>query len=131
MTLFARTMIGALLALIASASGAAAEDCTDSDSTTAMTRCYTKLLDKANADMQAKYQEVDGPVKHLSILDGGLSKSQEAWVAYRDQTCELARIHALDSQFETINTLSCKLALTRERVTDLDNQFHPMFDAKH
>jgi len=131
MTLFARTMIGALFALIATASGAAAEDCTDSDSMTAMTRCYTKLLDKANADMQAKYQEVDGPVKHLSMLDQGLAKSQEAWVAYRDQTCELARIHALDGQFETINTLGCKLTLTRERIGDLDNQFHPMFDAKH
>lgn len=131
MTLFARAMIGALLALVATASGAAAEECADADSTTDLTRCYTRLLDKANADMQAKYQEVDGPVKHLSMLDGGLTKSQEAWIAYRDQTCELARIHALDGQFETINTLGCKLALTRERISDLDNQFHPMFDAKH
>jgi uncharacterized protein YecT (DUF1311 family) len=131
MTLFARTMIGALLALVATASGAAAQDCADSDSTTDMARCYTKLLDKANADMQAKYQEVDGPVKHLSMLDGGLSKAQEAWVTYRDQTCELARIYALESQLETINALSCKLVLTRERISDLDNQFHPMFDAKH
>jgi uncharacterized protein YecT (DUF1311 family) len=131
MTLFGRTMIGALLALVATASSAAAQDCADSDSTTDMTRCYTKLLDQANADMQAKYQEVDSPVKHLSMLDGGLSKSQEAWVTYRDQTCELARIYALESQLETINALSCKLALTRERISDLDNQFHPMFDAKH
>jgi uncharacterized protein YecT (DUF1311 family) len=131
MTLFARTMIGALLALIATASGAAAQDCSDSDTTTDMNRCYTRLLAKTDADLQAKYKEVDDPVKHLSMLDQGLTKAQEAWVTYRDQTCEVARLHALGTQFETVSPISCRLALTRERISDLDNQFNPLFDAKH
>jgi uncharacterized protein YecT (DUF1311 family) len=131
MTLFARTMIGALLALIATASSAAAQDCSDSDTTTDMNRCYTRLLAKTDADLQAKYKEVDDPVKHLSMLDQGLTKAQEAWVTYRDQTCEVARLKSLGTQFETVSPISCRLALTRERISDLDNQFNPLFDAKH
>jgi len=131
MTLFARTMIGALLALAATASGAAAQDCANSDTTTDMNRCYTRLLTQADADLQAKFQEVNGPVKHLSMLDQGMTKAQEAWVAYRDQTCEVARLKSLGTQFETVSPVSCRLALTRERISDLDNQFNPLFDAKH
>ena|SRR5665213_2068418 len=90
MTLFARTMAGAafVLALVATASGAAAQECTTTDSLMTATRCYNKLLDQANADMQAKYQEAEGPVKRLSQLDQQLAKSQEDWVAYRNQTCD-------------------------------------------
>ena len=90
MKLIARPMAGAasLLALAATASGAAAQDCTTTDSVKAATACYNKLLDQANADMQAKYQEAEGPVKRLSQLDQQLVKSQEDWVAYRNHTCD-------------------------------------------
>lgn len=131
MRLFTRAAMGAAFALIATASGAAAQDCADSDSTTEMNRCYTKLLAKTDADLQAKFQEINGPVKHLSMLDQGMTKAQEAWVAYRDQTCEVARLKSLGTQFETVAPISCRVALTRERISDLDNQFNPLFDAKH
>jgi uncharacterized protein YecT (DUF1311 family) len=131
MTMFARAMIGAAIALIVTASAAAAQDCANSDSTTEMNRCYTKLLAQADADLKAKYDDVNGPVKHLSMLDQGMTKAEEAWITYRDQTCEVARLKSLGTQFETVAPISCRLTLTRERISDLDNQFNPLFDAKH
>jgi uncharacterized protein YecT (DUF1311 family) len=134
MTLFARTKVGAafLIALAATTAGAAAQECSTSDSVRAITACYNKLLDQANADMQAKYQEAEGPVKRLSQLEQALTKSQEDWVAYRNETCDnLVRLYWLEGQLETVNVINCKLALTRERTSDLENMLHALFDAKH
>lgn len=132
MTMFARAVSGAafLVVLAASTSGAIAQDCTSSDTLNDLAACYNKLLNRADADMQAKYQEVEAPVKHLSMIDQAMAKSQEDWVAYRDQTCDnLVRLHFLEGQFERVSVINCKLALTRERTSDLQNVFVPLFGA--
>jgi uncharacterized protein YecT (DUF1311 family) len=133
MTLFARIRIAAAC-LIATAAGAslahaAQGECLDGQSSREITLCYTKLLNQADADMKAKYQDLEAPVKHLSVIEAQLTKSQEDWVAYRDQACELVRLHWLEGDLETVNVLNCKLTLTRERTSDLDNMFRPLFGA--
>ena len=130
MTSLARIKIAAavLLAFAAAAPAAAAQECSTSDSMIALTACYNKLLAQADKDMQAKYQEIEAPVKHLSIQDQQLAKSQETWVAYRDQTCQNAvRLHWLEGTYENVSIVTCKLVLTRERTADLEAMFQPLF----
>ena len=133
MTMFARINIAAacLIALAASAPAAQAAqgECLDGQSSREITLCYTKLLNQADADMKAKYQELEAPVKHLSVIEAALTKSQENWAAYRDQACETVRLHWLEGDLETVNVLTCKLTLTRERISDIDNMFRPLFGA--
>jgi len=133
MTMLARIKIAAVcliaMAAAAPAAHAAQGECLDGQSSREITLCYTKLLNQADADMKAKYQELEAPVKHLSVIDAALTKSQENWVAYRDQTCDAVRLHWLEGDLETVNVLSCKLTLTRERVSDIDNMFRPLFGA--
>jgi len=131
MTMFARIAAVCLLALAASGSGALAQqqDCLAGDSSREITLCYTKLLNQADAEMRAKYDELEAPVKHLSVIEAQLTKSQADWLAYRDQACELVRLHWLEGDLETVNVLVCKLSLTRERINDLDNMFRPLFGA--
>lgn len=137
MKLFVRAMTGAVfLTALASAPSSAAPpssaptDCSSSDTMTTLTACYTKLLAQADADMQAKYQQVKDQVKALGVIDQNLAKSQEDWAAYRDQTCDnVVRRYWSIGDFETISFLGCKLTLTRERTSDLQNAFVPGFGA--
>ena len=117
------------LAAATSTAQAAQGECLDGQSSREITLCYTKLLNQADAEMKARYQELEAPVKHLSVIDAALTKSQENWVAYRDQTCDAVRLHWLEGDLETVNVLVCKLTLTRERVSDIDNMFRPLFGA--
>lgn len=142
MTLFARAMTGAffLIALASPPSSAAPPsnppplfaptDCNGSDTMITLTACYTKLLKQAEADMQAKYSQVKDQVKSLSVIDQNLTRSQDAWLAYRDQTCDqVVRLYWSVGDFENISFLSCKVTLTRERTGDLQSAFVPVFGA--
>jgi len=81
----------AVLVLMASANGATAQtNCTNGSLKTA-SDCFNKLLDQANDDMQAKYNDAETTLKHAngqqSQFDAQLAKSQDTWLAYRTQTC--------------------------------------------
>ena len=132
MTIFTRIKIAAVCAIASAATGSGAlgaEDCLAGDSSREITLCYTQELKQADADMKAKYDELEAPVKHLSVIEAELTKSQADWVAYRDQTCETVRLHWLEGDLETVNVLVCKLQLTRERISDIDDMFRPLFGA--
>jgi uncharacterized protein YecT (DUF1311 family) len=90
--------------------------------------CFGKALDQANRDMQARYQAAQDGVKNQSQFVALLAKSQDAFLAYRSQTCDgLVAPYWQQGQLQDVAVLSCKLALTKARATDLENMFHGLW----
>ena len=118
----------AALTLVGSVQGALAQaNCTSGSLKTAGV-CFNKLLDQANADMQAKYLADQAVVKDQSTFVALLAKSQDAWLAYRSQTCDnLVETYFQQGTMQSVAVTSCKLALTKERVSDLQNLFQSLW----
>ena len=80
------------LTLVFGVHGAMAQSSCTSGSLKTASDCFNKLLDQANADMQAKYDDADTQLKKAngqqSQFDAQLAKSQHTWLAYRTQTCD-------------------------------------------
>jgi uncharacterized protein YecT (DUF1311 family) len=116
------------LLLLAGVNGAGAQASCGSDTLTAAAICFGKVLAQADQDMQAKYQTAQTRVKDQSQFTALLAKSQDAFLAYRARTCDdLVNGYWQQGQLQQVAVLSCKVALTRERVTDLDNMFQGLW----
>ena len=120
------------LALVGSSHSAMAQtNCTSGTLKTA-SDCFNKLLDQANADMQAKYSDAQTTLKHAngqqSQFDTLLAKSQDTWLAYRTQTCDdLVQPYFEQGSLQGVAVTSCKLALTKARASDLQNMFQGLW----
>jgi uncharacterized protein YecT (DUF1311 family) len=116
------------LFLVGSAHGAMAQTNCTSGSIKAANDCFNKQLDQANADMQAKYQTDQAAVKDQSSFVTMLAKSQDAWLAYRSQTCDsLVQTYFQEGTMQGIAVTVCKLNLTKERSSDLANMFQGLW----
>jgi uncharacterized protein YecT (DUF1311 family) len=120
------------LFLVVSVHGAMAQTNCTSGSLKTAADCFNKLLDQANADMQAKYSDAQTTLKHAngsqSQFDALLVKSQNTWLAYRAQTCDdLVNPYFEEGQLQAVAVISCKLALTKERASDLQNMFQGLW----
>jgi uncharacterized protein YecT (DUF1311 family) len=125
------TMLAALVLVVGAHGAAAQTNCTGGSLKTA-SDCFNKLLDQANADMQAKYSDAQTTLKHAngqqSQFDAQLAKSQDTWLTYRSQTCdELVQPYFEEGAMQNIAVTSCKLALTKERASDLQNMFQGLW----
>jgi uncharacterized protein YecT (DUF1311 family) len=118
----------AALLTLAGASGAFAQTGCASDSLKAAGDCFNKALVAADADMQGKYQEDQATVKDQSAFAALLTKSQDAFLAYRTATCDaLVQTYWQEGQLQSVAVSSCKLALTKARTADLENMFHGLW----
>ncbi len=119
--------LAACLVLLGGHDAHAQANCTGGSITAAAT-CFNKLLDQANTDMQAKYQADQAMVKDQSSFVAMLGKSQDAWLAYRSQTCDtLVQTYFQEGTMQAVAVVSCKLALTKERTSDLQNLFQSLW----
>jgi uncharacterized protein YecT (DUF1311 family) len=133
-TVLAILFAAALVAffLVDSGHGAMAQsDCTSGTIKTAAD-CFNKLLDQANADMQTKYANAQTTLAQAngkqSQFGAQLAKSQDTWLAYRSQTCDdLVKPYFEEGQLQGVAVTSCKLALTKERASDLANMFQGLW----
>ena len=98
------------------------------DSINQATSCLTKALAQAETDMQTKLADAEASVKTRSTYAAELAKSQETWLAYRAATCDaLVKTFWGEGQLRDLAPVSCRLALTKARATDLDNAFHGLW----
>ena len=126
-----RLLLPAMLVLLAGINPAGAEANCTSDTLTAAAICFGKVLAEADQDMQVKYQAAQTRVKDQSQFAALLTKSQDAFLAYRKATCDdLVNGYWQEGQLQQVAMLSCKVALTRERATDLDNMFQGLWGLK-
>ncbi|HZF97796.1 MAG TPA: lysozyme inhibitor LprI family protein [Pseudoxanthomonas sp.] len=76
--------IALLLALAASASALAAEDCADTSTQTAMNDCAGAELAPADAELNGVYREATGRLKGNALAVSRLKAAQRLWIQLRD-----------------------------------------------
>jgi uncharacterized protein YecT (DUF1311 family) len=126
------TAILLALTLVGGVHGAVAQTNCTSGSIKTASDCFNKLLDQANADMQARYNDAETTLKRAngqqSQFDAQLAKSQDTWLAYRSQTCDdLVKPYFEEGSLQEVAVTSCKLALTKQRASDLQNMFQGLW----
>jgi uncharacterized protein YecT (DUF1311 family) len=128
---FVAVFLVALFLVVSGHSAMAQASCT-SGTLKAASDCFNKLLDQANADMQAKYTDAQTTLAHAngkqSQFGAQLAKSQDTWLAYRSQTCDdLVQPYFEQGALQGVAVTSCKLALTKQRASDLTNMFQGLW----
>ena len=93
--------------------------------------CFNKLLDQADSELAAKYASAQTMLRHSdgeSPLNTQLARTQDEWSTYRTETCDgLIGSYWQNGKGQVLVVASCKLALTRERISDLDKIFNGLW----
>ncbi|MEP7004364.1 MAG: lysozyme inhibitor LprI family protein [Sphingomonas bacterium] len=97
------------------------EGCTDKNGTTALSACYSGRADVWEKRLLAAYplalQHVEGPQREA------LKRAQNAWLKYRDATCNFYNLERGSIHF--IWGAYCSLDLTRNRTLELEQYVLP------
>lgn len=121
-----------LLIALALAGAAAAEDCGDKQTQTAMTMCEKAAADRADAEMNRVWKTVQAAMQRADRDDGGgrmgkgepsyaqaLLASQRAWLAFRDAQCRIASFEWRGGTMEPFAANQCLVAVTTARTQQL------------
>jgi uncharacterized protein YecT (DUF1311 family) len=125
-----RTFGFALLAMLAAAVPAAAEDDIDCNKALGqqdMNLCAEKDFEAADAELNTVWKEARKTAKamdaeqrdELKGADKALLAAQRGWIAYRDAQCELAGFEARGGSMEPMLVSGCMAELTRARTRQL------------
>jgi len=112
-----------LFAVSAFAVGTIEEECKPDGSYSTMKRCEASYADLADAELNRKYADALAATNRNlepKRTRAALIASQQAWLVYRDRTCELASLlgqHGYDSPHRPS---SCMYGLTSGRISELD-----------
>jgi uncharacterized protein YecT (DUF1311 family) len=109
---------------------AAASNCGDKPSQTAMTMCQADVSDRADAEMNRVWKQVyaqmqrsdrDEPSTARSDLGfaPALLASQRAWLTYRDAECQIESYEWKGGSMQPFTYNQCMTSLTQERTRQL------------
>jgi uncharacterized protein YecT (DUF1311 family) len=109
---------------------AAAANCGDKPSQTAMTMCQAQVSERADAEMNQVWKQVyaqmqrsdrEEPATTRSDLGfaPALLASQRAWLKYRDAECQIESYEWRGGSMQSFTYNQCTTALTQERTRQL------------
>jgi uncharacterized protein YecT (DUF1311 family) len=109
---------------------AAASNCGDKSSQTAMTMCQAEVSERADAEMNRVWKQVYAQMKRSdreeptpTRSDQGfapaLLASQRAWLTYRDAECQIESYEWRGGSMQPFTYNQCTTALTQERTRQL------------
>lgn len=121
-----------MLLIALALAGAAADDCGDRQTQTAMTMCEKAVADRADAEMNRVWKTVQASMQQADRDDGGdrvgkgepsyaqaLLTSQRAWLAFRDAQCRIASYEWRGGSMEAFAANQCLAAVTTARTRQL------------
>lgn len=114
------SMFFILLASVAFAPTARAQNCAEPSSQKEMTDCAKQDYDKSDAALNVNYtlikERLEGDTKTTNLL----VSAQRAWLAFRDTECTFAASGVEGGSFYNFTHLQCLTRLTESRVRQLD-----------
>jgi uncharacterized protein YecT (DUF1311 family) len=106
-----------LAALLSLSAPASADQCDTAQTQSEMGYCADLLYKKADAELNDAYRDLLSGYKKLGkAFATGLTKSQRAWIAYRDSDCELESLATQGGSAQPMIVSRCLERLTLERV---------------
>ncbi len=110
-----------LLALAAFATSAQADDCSKAPDQTSMKECAAKAYKRADAELNALYEQIVGRLKgdgDLAKTRAALLSTQRAWIAFRDAQCAFVGSGVAGGSIQPTIVASCLAELTQKRIQD-------------
>ena len=114
-----RTLLLAALAILATGTARAADDCANAQDQTTMDVCASDAFKKSDKQLNGLYKEIGTRLKNDADATKLLVAAQRAWVGFRDAECSFsASAVSGGSVYPMIYSL-CLDGLTQTRVKDL------------
>jgi uncharacterized protein YecT (DUF1311 family) len=108
-----------VLATLAAAGGAAAEDCGTLATQLEMNACAGRNFDRADAELNRVYGEVTARLGGDAAGLGRLRAAERAWVAFRDTECDFAAVAVEQGSIHPMIWAGCREAMTLDRTEAL------------
>jgi len=114
-----RLILCAALALLATGTAQAADDCANASDQTTMDVCASEAFKKSDKQLNDLYKQIGARLKGDAGKTKLLVTAQRAWVAFRDAECAFSASGVAGaSAYPMINSL-CLDGLTQTRVKDI------------
>ncbi|MDQ0475071.1 lysozyme inhibitor LprI family protein [Labrys wisconsinensis] len=108
-----------LLALLALAPAARADDCADAADQRTMGECVGKSYQAADAELNSLYKRIQQRLKDDADTAKLLVAAQRSWVAFRDAECTFSSSGSAGGTIHPMVYAQCADGLTRKRIADL------------
>ena len=101
------------------------QDCPNAASTMDIISCYHNVLNRTEAEVQGKYQQILNlaAMNENDKLRESFQNSQHTWIAYRKETCDGVWEFWNPGTAKNTEALRCEILLARERTKLLDNLY--------
>jgi uncharacterized protein YecT (DUF1311 family) len=113
-----RRLFFLMLLVLAPASAASADDCADTATQAAMNECANQAYEKADAELNALYQQIRQRLKGDGETTTLFVAAQRAWVAFRDAECKFSTSGVSGGSIYPTIYAGCLERLTKARVDD-------------
>lgn len=109
----------AFLAITAMNGAAAAQDCNNAQTQAQMTECAAQAHEKADRKLNETYKEIADRLADEPAIKAALTKSQRAWIAFRDAECDFANAQSRGGTLHNSLMQQCLTGLTEQRSESL------------
>lgn len=113
-----RLPISLLAMAMISATATRAEDCAKAMDQAAMTECAGKSYNKADAQLNALYKQIEQRLKDDADTRNLLVAAQRGWVAFRDAECKFSSAGVTGGSAYPMVHANCAEELTTRRIAD-------------
>ena len=96
-----------------------ADDCSDMTQS-AMNQCAGETYETADAELNAKYQEIRQRLPGNDDARALLTAAQRNWIAYRDAECKFSSASVQGGSIYPTIYANCLETITRSRIGDFD-----------
>ncbi|WP_428429581.1 lysozyme inhibitor LprI family protein [Pararhizobium sp.] len=114
-----RTLLLAALAMLATGTARAADDCANAQDQTTMDVCASDAFKKSDKQLNGLYKEIGTRLKDDTDKTKLLVAAQRAWVAFRDAECSFSASGVSGGSVYPMIYSLCLDGLTQTRVKDL------------
>ena len=109
----------ALFFIAAFTAAVRADDCDNAMDQMTMNACADEAFKKSDAELNARYKEVQRRLKDDTQAEKFLIAAERAWVAFRDAQCEFSAASSIGGSIHPMIYSGCLSRLTKARINDL------------
>ena len=112
----ARWLVVAALPFLALPGMASADTCDDATDQATLSECAVASFSEADAELNARYKEIEHRLAEAPDVKELLKKAQRAWIAFRDAECAFQSSAVQGGSEAPMIVAGCKETLTRDRL---------------
>jgi uncharacterized protein YecT (DUF1311 family) len=117
----ARWLFAASLSLMGLPDMGAADTCDDGADQVTLTQCAAASFSEADAELNARYKEIEHRLVDAPDIKELLKKAQRSWIAFRDTECAFQSSAVQGGSEAPMIVAGCMESLTRDRLASFES----------